>query len=382
MAGDGPTGHGDDTGRGRAAGRRRSGTPQPQWGDNVVVGDFSRRRRAPARTTGTGDGDGTPPRDGADRGQILRSGDGSWAGDQVIAAVAARADAGRMTRGRNYYRDGNVVSLGMDLNCVAAEVTGSQREPFSVDMRWQPLADRHRAFLEAEFSGDPSHLRLLLAGREPGPEVAALLLRPDQLVDSWCTCPDHGPMCKHRVAVAYALADHLTTDPTAVLTWRGFDTPAVLAAMRARAAVHGTTPPGGDDATAGRAGTAVGRGHGDGGTAGVAGTTGPDGTGDGTTGGPAGPEPVYSSGEFWGDLSVLPNWEHWGPEPGVDHGDTGALSEAMRGVSWNNVDALRSTHELGRCYEVMMEAGADGTPDPWAEPLTARPDDDDPTDAP
>ncbi|MFE1538695.1 hypothetical protein ACFWIF_10035, partial [Corynebacterium bovis] len=118
--------------------------------------------------------------------------------------------------------------------------------------------------------------------------------------------------------------------------------------------------------------------HGDGGTAGVAGTTGPD----GTTGGPAGPEPVYSSGEFWGDLSVLPNWEHWGPEPGVDHGDTGALSEAMRGVSWNNVDALRSTHELGRCYEVMMEAGADGTPDPWAEPLTARQDDDDPTDAP
>lgn len=315
MAGDGPTGHGDDTGRGRAAGRRRSGTPQPQWGttsSSATSRDGGGHRPGPPGPgTATDRPRATVPT-GADppqRGRQLGRGPGHR---------RRRRPGGRRPhdpgpellpgRQRGVPRDGPQLRRGGGHRLAARTLLGGH----AVAAAGRPAPGVPRGGVLRRPVTPPAAPRR--TGTRPRGRGAAAPTGPARRLVVHVPGPRPDVQAPGGRGVRAGRPPHDGPDGRAHVA--GFDTPAVLAAMRARAAVHGTTAPGGDDATAGRSGTAVGWGHGDGGTAGVAGTTGPDGTGDGTTGGPAGPEPVYSSGEFWGDLSVLPNWEHWGPSPG------------------------------------------------------------------
>lgn len=351
---------------------RRLGTPRPEWGDNVIQADFGARgRRAAgkdaaqdagqdagqdtakdaAKTTGrTGRGRGR-------RGAEVPSAE-SWAGRVLLDAVSRDADTARLSRGREYFRAGKVLRTELELSTVTALVSGSQLEPFEVSLQWRPLSDNQASYVRGECLEHPENLSRLLAGREPRRDVCALLFRVEDLRDSWCTCPDRSGMCKHRIAVAYAVAERFTADPVTFLDWRGIDTAALLAeaADRENRRHPGVADlrrrPAGQDATDGSDGTETS----------------------------SAPEPRYTAAEFWGDPARLPQWSPMDVERGLDLGDRGLRDAVIRKVSWNTVDQLHVLDELETCYDLLTgdTGGRDGgtgqvfDPEPWLSGPSGR----------
>jgi uncharacterized Zn finger protein len=329
-------------------GSGRLGRPHPEWGDNVIEGDFgaASRRRAGKRKADRQDSQGgadTPaPRERTPRRprEVRRSdapGQEGWAAQVLMRSVSAGADTGRLSRGLTYFREGAVFQLDAELGRVSALVRGSQLEPFEVQLRWRPLSPHQVAYVSGEITEHPDNLRLLLAGRAPLDEVAAVLFRESDFMDSWCTCPDHGVVCKHRVAVAHELGECFTRDPGEFLAWRGLD-PAALV-----------------DATTGE-------------RAGAPGAPGADAPGEAAEAadGAAASEPVYPPEQFWGEVSRVPEWEPMATERGLDLGDPRARDAAVRAVSWNTVDQLNVLSQLEECYDVFTgrydggESASDG----------------------
>jgi uncharacterized Zn finger protein len=346
--------------------RRRLGTPKPEWGDNVIEADFgSRGRRAadqdatdgPDLTRGFFDPDSRLGRAVAERRAVQTAAEEAekrrtrqtrqreqraasttegWAGSVILDTVCAGADTARRQRGLAYAREGKVRNLDLELGTASALVTGSQLEPFEVSLRWCPLSENQVTYIHGECLEHPENLSRLLAGRKPRREVVAVLLSPSDFRDSWCTCPDRAGMCKHRIAVAHAVAEQFTTDPVAFLDWRGMDTRTLIEEVGEkerqrhpqvvdlqRRAVQ--TESSGSSCSSGSSGEVRRE-----------------------------PEDVrYSAGEFWGDLSRLPEWEPMDVRHGLELGDRDTRNAVIRKVSWNTVDQLRVLDELESCYRLL-----------------------------
>ncbi len=336
----------DDRRRRRGSERTRLGIPQPEWGDNVVSADFTRGRRnppgtrkTPAAQPGTRNLPGARaeadtaadsasgarlPSRGADE---AGSSSENWAAGQVMRTATTLADSARLSRGRTYFRGGNVVRMEYELGQVNALVSGTQLEPFEVQIRWRPLTRRQVDFIVGECGDNPDSVRNLLAGRRPPSSVATVLFGVEHYLDSYCTCPDHATFCKHRVCVAYALAAEFSGGPDTFLAWRGIDIDRLLATVdrpEESSGVPGEPPvdPGDDQ------------------------------------------EATYSPPEFWGVAENVPSWEPLEVESGLDLGDTTARDTALRKFSWNNADQLRVLDTLTRCIEALTvlddDDGGDG----------------------
>jgi hypothetical protein len=345
------TGGTGGTGRNRKTGSGRLGRPHPEWGDNVIEGDFgaASRRRAGRRRAERDRQEAEQRQEQASRQVASRtrrretrrseaSGKEGWAAELVLRSVSAGADTGRMSRGLTYYRDGAVFQLSAELGQVNALVRGSQLEPFEVQMRWRPLSPHQVSYVTGEITEHPDNLRLLLAGRAPQDAVSAVLFRESDFMDSWCTCPDHGVVCKHRIAVAHELGVCFTRDPAEFLSWRGLDPEALIAATTAGAS-------GGDGAAAPVGASGVGG-------ADAAGGAGGDAT--------VVPDHRYTPTEFWGDPDRIPQWDPLVPEPGLELGDHSARDTAVRAVSWNTVDQLNVLSQLEDCYDIFTGRDSDG----------------------
>lgn len=305
------TGSDGDGPRGRRAlrGTRRLGTPKPEWGDNVIEADFGGRTRRPPV---------------APAAEPLSS-DGDWISRQILGPVEAGADTARRSRGRNYHRSGRIRTLQLGKGTVNSLVTGSQLEPFEVSLRWSPLSGNQADFIRGECLEHPENLRRLLAGRAPRRDVASVLSGSGRLMDSGCTCPDRAVVCKHRVAVAYALAERLAADPVEFLDWRGVDVRGLLESAGAVA---------GDPASPEL--------HGEEGKSGER----------------------YSPTEFWGDPGTFPSWGHLDIDQGLGLGDPGIRNAVIRRVSWNAVDQLHVLDELQNCYD-LLTGGSEFEQEPW-----------------
>lgn len=299
--------------------------PVAQWGDNVVLADFGARRRREAAS-------GAPA--GGDRAAVSRA-DG-WAASTIKGVLSGRADAGRVARGRDYYREGKVIGVELGTDAVAALVAGSQLEPFEVSLGLRPLSPGDREFVERELLDDSALLRTVLAGQQPPGKVGQVLLSGADLREVRCSCPDSSRVCKHVVAVGYALAETLNATALTLLTWRGIDAHRIMAQARQ----------GGGMYPAGEVGQRTPRGAG--GDAQVGGVGGADAAG-------AEPETVDGA-DFWGSPGERVRWEPLEFQRGIDQGDRQKLMAALRTVSWTHVDQLAALHELELCYEALEEA--------------------------
>ncbi|AWT25823.1 hypothetical protein Csp1_10170 [Corynebacterium provencense] len=317
---------------------RRLGTPRPEWGDNVIQADFGARGRRRGVPRGTGTRDSRVTASSGVRGTApVRSGPQkdaagqarSWAGRTLTDAVARGADTARRSRGRGYYREGRVLSFDLTPGEVNALVSGSQLEPFEVSLRWRTLSGNQVRYISAECREHPDDLSRLLAGREPRRDVATLLFREDDLLDSRCTCPDRGGICKHRVAVSLAVADQFGSDPLSFLSWRGIDVDRLLGdvADRREDGHRDRRATGRDDPQNDRGGDEE-----------DAGTR-------------------YTAEEFWGRPGNVPQWSPLDTEFGLGLGDLGARDAVIRKVSWNTVDQLHVLDELETCYELLTGDG-------------------------
>ena len=150
---------------------------------------------------------------------------------------------GRLARGRNYARRGQVLGFEISTGYVTAQVQGSRPKPYRVRIQVTPLTTPQWRRVEQALAGQALFRAKLLAGEMPREieEVFAdcgtpLFPRSARDLDMSCSCPDWGVPCKHLAAVCYVLAEACDIDPFGILAWRGRDREELLASLRLRTA--------------------------------------------------------------------------------------------------------------------------------------------------
>lgn len=167
----------------------------------------------------------------------------NWWAQRWIAALERLMDSGRLSRGRNYARKGQVLSIEETKDGIAARVQGSQRTPYKIKIKIAPLTDAQwdkvidRLAEQAIFSAQ------LLAGEMPQEieqafEAAKVSLFPSQRYDleTDCSCPDYANPCKHVAATHYILGERFDDDPFLIFRLRGRTQEQVMQELRKRRA--------------------------------------------------------------------------------------------------------------------------------------------------
>ena len=167
----------------------------------------------------------------------------SWWGSRWIAALEKLVNPGRLERGRNYARVGQVVSLEVERGGVKAVVQGSRPEPYRVQITFKQLSDAEWDRVIDAMAAEALYAARLLSGEMPEQieDVFASVgtsLFPTAKNDmrTSCTCPDTANPCKHIAAVHYLLGERFDEDPFLMFLLRGRRQEEIVAALRVRRA--------------------------------------------------------------------------------------------------------------------------------------------------
>ena len=152
----------------------------------------------------------------------------SWWSGRFIAVLESIIVGGRLQRGRNYARRGQVISLDVGPGMVSALVQGSRFQPYRVRVGLTAFGKPEWARLEQALAESAWYSAKLLAGEMPedieevfGQLGLALFPASSAELAMECSCPDWQVPCKHIAAVFYLLAETFDADPFAILAWRG-----------------------------------------------------------------------------------------------------------------------------------------------------------------
>jgi uncharacterized Zn finger protein len=191
-----------------------------------------------------------------DDGLELRSRRGaigeSWWSRRFLSAIESILTGGRLTRGRTYARQGQVIDLGIGAGLAVAQVQGSRRTPYGVQIIMPAASDNRWDAIVDALAAQAGYAARLLAGELPhqieevfaGAGVALFPERGSQL-STTCTCPDWATPCKHAAAVCYLMAEAFDDDPFLLLAFRGRNREGLLAELRQRrGGVDDSTPEG------------------------------------------------------------------------------------------------------------------------------------------
>ena len=181
-----------------------------------------------------------------------------WWSRRFIAALESYGMSGRLQRGRNYARRGQVIEFELRQGRVTARVQGSRPQPYKVSIGVLPLTTRQWREVERRLASQALFRAKLLAGEMPA-EIervfadcgTPLFPRSAADLDMRCSCPDWEVPCKHLAAVCYVLAEAFDDDPFGMLAWRGRGRDELLAVLRQAGPRPGAGP-------AGPAGSAAG----------------------------------------------------------------------------------------------------------------------------
>lgn len=162
-----------------------------------------------------------------------------WWSRRFVEVLESFALGSRLTRGRSYARQGQVLSLTVAPGEVTASVQGSRRTPYAVQIALGAFSELVWAKVEVALTEQAIFSAGLLAG-EMAPELEAVFaaagapLFPVRAADlvMRCSCPDSAVPCKHISAAFYLLAERFDEDPFQILQWRGRDRAALLGRLR------------------------------------------------------------------------------------------------------------------------------------------------------
>ena len=145
----------------------------------------------------------------------------------------------RLERGRNYARQGNILSLEFKDSKVLATVQGTATEPYRLSIWIERFTDEDWGFVIDTLGQQALYSAQLLAGEMPDDiervfTSNGLSLFPFTLSDvkSKCSCPDPKNPCKHIAAVYYQLGDFFREDPFVLFQLRGRSKEQILEALR------------------------------------------------------------------------------------------------------------------------------------------------------
>ncbi len=162
-----------------------------------------------------------------------------WWSRRFIGVLESFGMTGRLARGRNYARSGQVLGFEISSGYVTAQVQGSRVKPYRIRIRVLPLTTPQWQRVERALAARALFRARLLAGEMPQEieEVFAdcgtpLFPSRQHDMEMSCSCPDWEVPCKHLAAVCYVLAEAFDADPFGMLAWRGRGREDLLASLR------------------------------------------------------------------------------------------------------------------------------------------------------
>lgn len=155
----------------------------------------------------------------------------------------------RLERGRNYAREGHVLSIQFREQKVVAEVQGSDDEPYRLSIWLDAFSSEDWDHVIETLSEKAIYVAKLLAGEMPDNiesvfAANGLSLFPFTLneVHSRCSCPDKANPCKHIAAVYYLLGDRFSADPFVLFQLRGKSKDDIISALREQRGIAAEKP--------------------------------------------------------------------------------------------------------------------------------------------
>src|SRR5439155_564443 len=112
----------------------------------------------------------------------------TWWSQRFIGILEGFELGGRLARGRNYARQGQVLELSVEAGGIRARVQGSRPTPYAVSIRLRPLPEKDWARVEAALASRAAFLAKLLAGEMPTDIEAAFAVCRHSLLPT--TAPD------------------------------------------------------------------------------------------------------------------------------------------------------------------------------------------------
>ena len=163
----------------------------------------------------------------------------TWWSKRWVSTLESFDLGARLTRGRNYARKGQVISIDVDPGIVRAKVQGTGSEPYDVKIKLKPLSDAEWEKATTAMASKAVFAAHLLSGDMPQSIEEAfsdsgMSLFPrkgDDLVTD-CSCPDWSNPCKHIAAVYYLLAEQFDCDPFLIFKLRGRTKEQIIEALR------------------------------------------------------------------------------------------------------------------------------------------------------
>ncbi|AKK02856.1 SWIM zinc finger family protein [Corynebacterium epidermidicanis] len=275
--------------------------PRPRDG-NVIYVNFGNEKRVTSVPSGASSGaSGAPAR-------ALRTVRGQSEPQAFVRSIYQDfTDPGRISRGLDYFRLGNVVGLSVSRDRVVASVAGSQNEPFSVAISFPRRGSEELEEVTAQLLSHAGALADAKRGRLSPGMVDMLLASDTSEVRVSCDCPDRSLCCKHGVAVLEAFAEKIEADPALLFNLRGLSFTQLELAMQAEAKRRV------DKAAE-----------------------------------------EHNPTRFW-DGSELPDLPTPKVAPAIDDSDLDALHQAMRTVTYSAIDELRAVADIEELYDFLVD---------------------------
>ena len=171
----------------------------------------------------------------SERGEI----GSTWWSKRWIGVLESFSMGTRLTRGRSYARQGQVISIDIEPGVVKAKVQGSRPKPYNIKIQLRPLSDQDWEEVTEAMASQAIFAAKLLAGEMPTNieeafHAVKLSLFPTAAKDlvTDCSCPDWANPCKHIAAVYYLLAERFDEDPFLIFKLRGRTKDEIIQALR------------------------------------------------------------------------------------------------------------------------------------------------------
>lgn len=175
----------------------------------------------------------------SDRGAIGET----WWSKRWVAVLESFGMGTRLTRGRSYARQGQVISIDVEPGIMRSKVQGSRPKPYDVKIKLKPLSDKDWDKVTDAMADQAIFVAKLLAGEMPTnieeafatAKVSLFPTNKQELVTD-CSCPDWANPCKHIAAVYYILAERFDEDPFLIFKLRGRSKEEIIQTLRSKRA--------------------------------------------------------------------------------------------------------------------------------------------------